>query len=426
MDKVYFSILQQQNLLLDDKTNEYHHHIPSNTMNQGYYQRFFVEGELLGRGARGTVHLTSHVLQGEELGKFAIKKIPVGDDVNWLLKTIKEVHILEGLHHKNLISYRHSWVEVFQPSIMGPPVPGLFILMEYANYGDLSLLFKEKTSLDDEINIISLMKGCAFGLQYLHTREIVHGDIKPENILLTKDHIGFIEVLISDFGECKEGEILSNHQQRTGHTGTIEYCAPELYKCDKDGSFLFRPSVRTDIWSLGMVFYYMVSGGKLPWTQVDDFDALLEELLFLENINYSQIHNNTLKNIVKQMLVIDPMKRISIDKVVEMLMTLDDGNVDLCDGDVDQRQWWWWQWWQTNKCSNIKIGILLLFILNLFLCYPISPSIIMLMGWISILMGFALLRKDYDDGNNAITIYGFISLFLIGSIFWYNNAICAI
>ena len=47
--------------------------------NQGYYERFFVELAKLGRGARGTVFLCQHVLHGHALGKYAIKKVPIGD-----------------------------------------------------------------------------------------------------------------------------------------------------------------------------------------------------------------------------------------------------------------------------------------------------------------------------------------------------------
>lgn len=54
-------------------------HVGPESANQGYYERFFVELGKLGRGARGSVYLCQHVLYGHALGRYAIKKIPVGD-----------------------------------------------------------------------------------------------------------------------------------------------------------------------------------------------------------------------------------------------------------------------------------------------------------------------------------------------------------
>lgn len=54
-------------------------HLGAEASNPGYYARFFVELGRLGRGARGTVFLCQHVLHGHALGKYAVKKIPVGD-----------------------------------------------------------------------------------------------------------------------------------------------------------------------------------------------------------------------------------------------------------------------------------------------------------------------------------------------------------
>uniref|UniRef100_V5EZU8 non-specific serine/threonine protein kinase n=1 Tax=Kalmanozyma brasiliensis (strain GHG001) TaxID=1365824 RepID=V5EZU8_KALBG len=105
---------------------------------QGYYARFFVELKRLGRGARGQVFLCQHVLNGNKLGKFAIKKIPVGDHAQSLLQSLNEVHLMESLHHPNLIHYQHAWIERCQLSAFAPEVPTLFVLMMAANGGSLA------------------------------------------------------------------------------------------------------------------------------------------------------------------------------------------------------------------------------------------------------------------------------------------------
>lgn len=75
--------------------------------------------------------LVQHVLDGVQLGKFACKRVPVGDDHEWLEKVLIEVQLLQNLSHQNLVSYRHVWLEDFQVSNFGPSVPCAFILQQF-------------------------------------------------------------------------------------------------------------------------------------------------------------------------------------------------------------------------------------------------------------------------------------------------------
>lgn len=79
----------------------------------------------------------SHVLNGISLGKFAVKAIPVGNSQLWLERILSEVQLLEKLRHKNIIEYKHAWMEDRQLSSFSPKVPCLFILMELADGGNL-------------------------------------------------------------------------------------------------------------------------------------------------------------------------------------------------------------------------------------------------------------------------------------------------
>ena len=101
----------------------------------GYYERFFRRGRRLGGGSFGAVYLTSHVLEDVELGVFACKIIPVGDSYEWLLRVSREIRALEAVHHRHVVSYKHSWLEQAQIADHGPTVPCLFVLMEYCNQG---------------------------------------------------------------------------------------------------------------------------------------------------------------------------------------------------------------------------------------------------------------------------------------------------
>ena len=107
----------------------------ADAMCTGYYARFFEEERELGRGQRGSVHLCQHILHGNRLARYAIKKISVGASSASLLATLKEVKHLESLRHANISSYHHSWLEMHAGSDFGPAVPTLFLLLEFANGG---------------------------------------------------------------------------------------------------------------------------------------------------------------------------------------------------------------------------------------------------------------------------------------------------
>lgn len=318
---------------------------------QGYYARFFVELKRLGRGARGQVFLCQHVLNGNKLGKYAIKKIPVGDHAQSLLQSLNEVHLMESLHHPHLIHYQHAWIERCQLSAFAPEVPTLFVLMMAANGGSLADWISaragdaegvaEEVGLDsprvggagggsgtrasggeggqektgrkgeDDVGTInpaerlkierlktalrqrranrsattaftstsppprpvttppismqagvhllrtdeiySLLTDITSGLAFLHSRGILHLDIKPGNILLHWDDDSLIpRAMLSDFGSSL---LLHDNWTRTrsGHTGTMEYMSPETILVNPLTGRLDELSSKSDIWSLGLL-----------------------------------------------------------------------------------------------------------------------------------------------------------------------------
>jgi hypothetical protein len=96
---------------------------PADKMAEGYFKTFFQEEFKLGMGANGSVFLcqvglvtypiilvltygAQHVLDGNPLGHFAVKKIAVGESHSYLLKILREVRLLERLHHPNIVTYQ--------------------------------------------------------------------------------------------------------------------------------------------------------------------------------------------------------------------------------------------------------------------------------------------------------------------------------
>lgn len=214
--------------------------LSDSSINQGYYQRFFREDSKLGRGSGGSVFRCQHVLDGIELGAYAVKKVPVGDDHSWLNRMLREVHILENLRHSNIIEYKHAWLEYHQLTPFGPSIPCLFILMQLAQGGNLEeFVLMNRQQFNSELFCDWFEQLCQ-GLAHLHRCGILHRDLKPSNILLNLGPQDRIQLLITDFGECTDEHQNGTNWNRTGATGTIEFVAPELLK----GTYKINISLR--------------------------------------------------------------------------------------------------------------------------------------------------------------------------------------
>lgn len=231
----------------------------------GYYKQYFREIQKLGNGTFGGVYLCQHVMENVPLGYFALKKIPVGDNVEYLQKVLHEVRILEEVkRHPNVIEYNHSWVDTAQTADFGPPVRCLFILMEYANWGTLDTFLENYGEPLSTNAVWYLFLSALAGIAHLHQKDILHRDLKPQNLLLTGQRGGLPRVLVSDFGTAALLSELS--YERTGGTGTMEYMAPELLECDvgNNGTYMFRHTKATDVWALGMILHYLAFNRTLP------------------------------------------------------------------------------------------------------------------------------------------------------------------
>ncbi|KAL2194995.1 kinase-like domain-containing protein [Corynascus similis CBS 632.67] len=264
-----------------------------------YFDTFFIEERELGRGGKGVVLLVRHEIDGCNLGHFACKRVPVGDDHAWLEKVLVEVELLANLAHPNLVSYRHVWLEDVQLTRFGPSVACAFILQQYCNGGDLLQYIigdKPKEATKEELKaqmrrrsrghtdrpqvqrrlppeeIYSLFKDITSGLSYLHASNYIHRDLKPSNCLLHRDG-SQLKCLISDFGEVQPEHAV---RKSTGSTGTISYCAPEVLKRDASGRY-GNFTTKSDIFSLGMILYFMCFG-RLPYVNANSVNEELEDV----------------------------------------------------------------------------------------------------------------------------------------------------
>jgi len=168
----------------------------------------------------------------EKEGRDVAVKIPIRYDEVTGTQFTKELHVWEGLHHKNI-------VEIYAANIF--PVP--YIEMEYVESSLASIQFPL-----DTVRAVLIIAGIAQGLQYAHGQGIVHRDIKPENIMVTRDGTP----KISDWGLSK-----AEGTKQSGMIGfSLEYAAPEQLAPNIYG----EPGPWTDIYQLGVIFYEMLAG----------------------------------------------------------------------------------------------------------------------------------------------------------------------
>ncbi|KAJ5175131.1 uncharacterized protein N7482_001008 [Penicillium canariense] len=326
--------------------------ISSAAFSPDYFKRFFVEEKVLGKGGKGVVLLVKHMLDGVSLGHFACKRVPVGDDHEWLEKVLGEVQLLQHLSHQNLVSYRHVWLENARISTFGPSVPCAFIIQQYCNAGDLHnyicgsvqasttaqqlkerLRRKSKGEPDLQANsggprtlqldeIYSFFRDITAGLRHLHVNGYIHRDLKPNNCLLHETSDG-IRVLVSDFGEVQSQNAM---RKSTGATGTVSYCAPEVLRQESPdgpfGNFTFK----SDIFSLGMILYFLCFA-ELPYRSADiinedneDLDQLREEITHWTGFDNARRRRPDLPaklySFLDKLLSVDPDRRPTADEVL--------------------------------------------------------------------------------------------------------------
>ncbi|XP_052774404.1 serine/threonine-protein kinase Nek8-like isoform X1 [Mya arenaria] len=245
---------------------------------------------VVGRGAYGTVHLCLRLSDKKQV---IIKQIPVEQMTKEERQAaLNEVIVLSMLSHPNIIEYYENFLED----------KALMIVMEYAHGGTLlDFLQSQNGRLLEEEEILFFFAQMLLSIQHVHSKQILHRDLKTQNILLDKTKR---VIKIGDFGISK---VLSSKSKAYTVVGTPCYISPEL--CEG------KPyNQKSDIWALGCVLYELASLKRA--FEAANLPALILKIMRGTFSPISEHYSNELRSLILSMLHLDPSKRPDINQIM--------------------------------------------------------------------------------------------------------------
>jgi serine/threonine protein kinase len=239
---------------------------------------------------------------------FAIKMIPLAknrlspksNQKEELAALQAEASILQALHHPYIVQL----ADVFFHHDSTDATPTLYLVMELMSGGDLFDRIVDKGRYT-EVESRRTMRRLLNAIYYLHEiKSLVHRDLKPENILCMS-RTNDVNIKLTDFGLAKS---VTQEGLKT-FCGTPQYFAPEVLRRNYTIAGKGRYGKEADMWSLGVILYILLSGTP-PFDISNLMDSMGHEIQFPPAI-WKGI-SQAARDFVTQLLVTDPMKRISV------------------------------------------------------------------------------------------------------------------
>lgn len=337
--------------------------------NSNKYRTNFKQIKLLGQGGYGSVYKVFHKYEKKF---YAIKKVFITKDIvedNYDI--FREIQVYSDLINEQVVRYYSSWIDIDVNSIIEYNeqikndyefenidyiCPILFIQMELCDFTlkDYLMTWAEYDNFDDKIN---MLKQIIYGLKYIHSKNIIHRDIKPDNIfLITNDSMNNkYSIKIGDFGLCKkyvgfksdlkikenkeqineldklmiEYDFIDSNQNlfldktcdniglgldlnlksMNSYIGTGIYKAPEIDERNEYDSTI-------DIYSLGII---MIELFFCPKTQSEKI-FLISKLKKTKNPDLlDKITNSEIKKLIYDIIELEPNKRPTLDNILDIL-----------------------------------------------------------------------------------------------------------
>ncbi|XP_036389896.1 serine/threonine-protein kinase 17A-like [Megalops cyprinoides] len=254
-------------------------------------------GKELGRGKFAVVKKCIEKATGKEHAAKFLRKRRKGEDCR--MDIIHEIAVLESAKSNPFVVSLH---EVYEDT------SEIILVLECAAGGEI---FNQCVADNDEAfteqDVIRLARQILMGVACLHRKNVVHLDLKPQNILLTSSRpLGDIRIV--DFGLSR---CMDNMKEVREIVGTPEYVAPEILN--------FEPiSTATDMWSIGVLTYVMLTG-ESPFLGGDKQETFLN--ISQVNVDYSQDVFEGVSSLaidfIKLLLVKNPRKRATAEECLK-------------------------------------------------------------------------------------------------------------
>lgn len=253
----------------------------------------------LGKGSFGSVYKVQNIFTEKIYAMKVIQKYFVtyqdGDQ-----SFLKEIEILMKVEHPNIIKIYEYYIDEIN----------YYLIIEYVSGGELFDFISRDTSFTEH-KIKKIMKQIFQALSYLHSNNIVHRDIKCENILIecsddNGDNNDF-NIKLIDFGTCN---YISKNEHLTVKVGSPYYIAPEVLERNYNN--------KCDIWSAGVLLYILLIGfppfnGK---TQDDIFNSIQRGTINTQLPEWNKLSSLT-KDFLLQLLCNDSTLRLSAQECLK-------------------------------------------------------------------------------------------------------------
>ena len=246
----------------------------------------------IGEGCYGTVFLAMNLITKQNVAIKKINKIKENEIDD--LEVKNEINILRNLDHPNIVKI----IEFYSTE------NAYYIITDYCPSGEL---FNQINNSYNEFQLAVLFYQIFSGLYYLHTNNIIHRDLKLENILLSeiekdyKSNLKYFWIKIIDFGTSK---IFSKHRKEKSIVGSSYYIAPEvLNQCYNE---------KCDTWSVGVILYMLICG-KPPFDGKDDFEIIDKIKIGKFDDQNKRLLNSSeeVQDLVHKLLTVNIKKRLS-------------------------------------------------------------------------------------------------------------------
>ena len=252
------------------------------------WNNYIIQKRFIGKGSFSKVYYGYH---SETKMEIAMKKIRFTSLQNTIKdKVISEINILKQMNHDNIM-------KLYEYRFDGDYI---VLITEYCNEKDIGEWMKVAHNTDEILDMITQI---VTGVAYMHSQLILHRDIKPENVLI---HNGVVK--ICDFGFST---IIKEHAQMMQTIcGTPLFMSPELL-------FMKPYTMKSDIWSLGVLFYMMCYRAH-PFgiiMSLDDYRVKIKRAVIYMSIDAIPY----IVTMLEQMLSYDAEKRPEIDTIAQMI-----------------------------------------------------------------------------------------------------------